>query len=55
MTNTRWRILIGAINAGAAFLLVQPLVQQYPIVLLVLGTVVAVLGFIQAPQDDVGA
>lgn len=39
MTETNWKILFGVVTAVVTFLLIQPEVQQYPIVLLVLGCI----------------
>lgn len=51
MTSQQWRLLFGAINAGCAFLLVQPQVQAVPLVAIILGTIVAVLGYVRAPEN----
>ena len=53
MTNRRWRILAGTINAVAAFLLVQPAVQVYPLVMLLLGALVAGIGYMKVAEDEV--
>jgi hypothetical protein len=51
LSNRQWRIVAGTINAVAAFLLIQPTIQQYPIAMLCLGALVAGLGYMQAPTD----
>ncbi len=51
LTNRQWRIAFGAINAACAFLLIQPEIKDVPVIAIVLGTVVAVLGFLRAPED----
>jgi hypothetical protein len=50
-TNRQWRIIFGTVNAICAFALVQPTVQAYPWVMLVLGATVAGLGYLRAPDD----
>lgn len=54
MTNQQWRILFGSVAVLCSFLLVQPLVQEQPLLLLVIGAVNAVVAFLRAPQDDAG-
>lgn len=39
MTETNWKILFGVSTAIVTFLLIQPQVQAYPIVLLILGAI----------------
>ena len=51
MTNNRWRILMGAINAGAAFLLLQPQIQAQAVIAIALGVIVTVIGYLKAPSD----
>lgn len=52
MTNQSWRLLFGAIGALCAFLLVQPIVQEQPLALLIIGSINVVVAFIRAPQDE---
>jgi uncharacterized membrane protein HdeD (DUF308 family) len=52
MTNRQWRVAFGAINAGLAFLLVQQPVQDIPLLAIVIGTAVSVIGFLRAPDDQ---
>lgn len=54
MSNQQWRLLFGAIGALCAFLLVQPIVQEQPLALLVIGGVNVVVAFIRAPETDPG-
>ena len=50
LSNRQWRILLGAVSAGCAFLLIQdpPLPQPWP---MVLGLIVVIATYIKAPTD----
>lgn len=51
MTNTGWRSIMAVGSAVVTFLLVQPLVQQYPVLMLVLGCINVGLVAINVPDN----
>lgn len=51
MSNRQWRILFGATTALCAFLLLQPQVQEIPLLAITIGAINVVAGYIKAPPD----
>lgn len=51
MTGRQWRIVFGAIAAGCTFLLLQPQVQDIPVLAIGLGLANIVVAYIKAPPD----
>lgn len=55
MSNRQWRVLFGAVTAVCAFLLLQPQVQEQPLLAIVIACINIVAGYIKAPPDaDLG-
>ena len=42
---------MGTTNALAAYLLIQPPVQEIPLLTIALGAIVVVIGYLRAPED----
>lgn len=52
LSNRQWRGIIGAILAGCTFLLItQTDIELAPIIRVILGLVIVVLGTINVPDD----
>ncbi len=51
MTNRQWRVVFGTVAAVCTFLLLQPQVQDIPILAIVLGAVNVAVAYLKAPPD----